>query len=66
MQISDEALSEFIELYKEEFNEDIDRDEARIIARNLVTFYLDLEEGGVFQAARELEEEEPEERPTSG
>jgi hypothetical protein len=66
MRISEEALSEFIELYKKEFNEDIDRDQARIIARNLVTFYLDLEEGGVFQAARESEEEEPEERPAIG
>ena len=47
MQISEDALTEFINLYKAEFDEDIDRDEARITARNLVTFYLDLEEGGV-------------------
>jgi hypothetical protein len=57
MQISDEALSEFIKLYKEEFDEDIGRDEASIIANNLVTFYLDLDQGGVFQAASESQEE---------
>ena len=39
MQISDEALTDFIELYKAEFGEDIDRDAALIIARNLVIFY---------------------------
>jgi hypothetical protein len=57
MQISDEALGEFIKLYKEEFNEDIGRDEASIIANNLVTFYLDLDQGGIFQVACELQEE---------
>ena len=57
MQISEEALSEFIKLYKEESDEDIVQDEARIIARNLVTFYLELVQSGVFQAASELQEE---------
>jgi hypothetical protein len=42
MQISEKALAEFINLYKAEFNEDISRDDAEIMARNLVMFYEDM------------------------
>jgi hypothetical protein len=54
-----------IKLYNEEFDEAIGHDEARIIARNLVTFYLDLEEGGIFQAASELQAEASAESPAN-
>ena len=48
MQLSEEALNEFIKLYEAEFKEQIDRDEAMIMARNLVMFYEELERKGVF------------------
>jgi hypothetical protein len=51
MQISEEALTEFIKIYEEEFKEPIDRDEAIIMARNLVMFYDDLVEKGIGHAA---------------
>ena len=66
MQIAEEALTEFIKLYKEEFKEDIDRDHAQIIARNLILFYLELEQGGIFQAASKLEEEASSDDPVDG
>jgi hypothetical protein len=52
MQMSEATLDEFIKLYQDEFAESIDRDEARIIARNLVMFYLDLEERGVISRGK--------------
>ena len=39
MDIPDEALDEFIEIYKREFNEDISRSEARRRATNLLALY---------------------------
>jgi len=53
MEISQAALAEFIELYKAEFNEDIDPDEALIMARNLVMFYDHLHEKGIAYAAED-------------
>jgi hypothetical protein len=47
MQVSEEALTEFIKIYEEEFKEPIDRDDAMIMARNLVMFYDDLIEKGM-------------------
>lgn len=59
MKINEEALTEFIDLYKKEFNEDISRDDAEIMARNLVMFYECLHDKGVFQAADEKENAAP-------
>ena len=39
MQISDEALSEFMTIYKEECGEEIDRTEATEMAHRLVALY---------------------------
>jgi len=39
MRITDEALDEFIELYREERGEEIGRDEANEIASRLVVLY---------------------------
>jgi hypothetical protein len=39
MRITDKAIDEFVELYKEEFDEDIDRAEASEIAFRLMTLY---------------------------
>lgn len=39
MRIIDQALDDFIELYKEEFGEEISRSEASEIAFRLVTLY---------------------------
>lgn len=39
MQISDEAVSEFIRLYKEECGEELSRGEAEEMASRLVTLY---------------------------
>ena len=39
MRISDDALEEFIALYKEEFGEDIDLAHARELAQRVVTLY---------------------------
>jgi hypothetical protein len=39
MRISEDALAEFIEIYKEEFGEEIDRGEAAEMADGLVTLY---------------------------
>ncbi len=39
VQISDDALDEFIRIYKEEFKEDISRMEARDMASRLLTLY---------------------------
>jgi hypothetical protein len=63
MQISETALGGFINSYKAEFDEDIGRDEARIIARNLVPFYLELEQRGMLQAAIESQGRVPSESP---
>ena len=43
------ALAEFMALYKTEFNETISKDEAAIMARNLVIFYKELYDKGVFK-----------------
>jgi hypothetical protein len=56
MEISKAALDEFIELYKAEFNEDINRDEALIIARNLIIFYEEMYQERISQAAGKKEE----------
>jgi hypothetical protein len=40
--LSDEALDEFIAIYKEEYGEDIDRKDALSMATELVTLYLRL------------------------
>lgn len=45
MRISDEALNEFIGLYKEEFGEEIDRAQASEMAFRLVTLYERLARG---------------------
>jgi hypothetical protein len=39
MRISDEALDEFVESYREEFGDDISRDEASEMAIRILTFY---------------------------
>ncbi len=39
MQISEEALNDFIAIYKEEFGEDIDRKEATEMAHRLLSLY---------------------------
>ena len=39
MKISDEALAEFARLYKEEFEEELSRNEAEEMARKLLTLY---------------------------
>lgn len=39
MKIPDEALNEFIEIYREEFEEDIDRAEASQMASRLLKLY---------------------------
>jgi hypothetical protein len=39
MRISDEALDEFIEIYREEFGEDISRNEASEMAIRILTLY---------------------------
>jgi hypothetical protein len=39
MQISDEAVSEFISLYKEEYGEELSRSDASEMASRLVTLY---------------------------
>lgn len=39
MRISDEALDEFVAIYKEEFKEDIDRAEASEMASRLLNLY---------------------------
>ena len=39
MKISDQALTEFVELYREEFEEEISRSEAGEMAFRLVTLY---------------------------
>jgi hypothetical protein len=38
MKINEQAIAEFIALYNTEFNEDITKDEAAIMARNLDMF----------------------------
>ena len=58
MKISEQALAEFMALYKAEFNETITKDEAAIMARNLVIFYKELYDKGVFQAALKKEREQ--------
>jgi hypothetical protein len=63
MKISEQALAEFMTLYNAEFNEPISKDEAAIMARNLVIFYRELYDKGVFQAALPKEREQS---PTSG
>lgn len=55
MEIRQDALSEFVDLYNTEFNEDIDPDEALVIARNLVMFYEELYDKRVFQTILEKE-----------
>lgn len=40
MQLSNEALAEFVELWRQEFGEELSRDEARIRAERLLDFYL--------------------------
>ena len=59
MKISEQALAEFMALYNAEFNEAITKDEAAIMARNLVIFYKELYDKGVFQAALKKEQEQP-------
>jgi len=39
MRISDEALNEFVDLYKIEFGEDISRNEASEMATSILTLY---------------------------
>jgi hypothetical protein len=39
MNIPEEAIDEFIEIYKKEFNVDISREEARRRATNVLTLY---------------------------
>jgi hypothetical protein len=39
MRISDEALVEFVKIYREEFGEDISRDEASEMATRILTLY---------------------------
>ncbi|MGD0576485.1 MAG: hypothetical protein ABSA74_00205 [Candidatus Staskawiczbacteria bacterium] len=39
MEISDEAIKEFKEIYKKEFKEDIDDRQARIMAGRLLNLY---------------------------
>ncbi len=39
MRITDEALDEFIAIYKDEFGEDIDRKEASAMACRVLTLY---------------------------
>jgi hypothetical protein len=39
MQISDDALNEFMTIYREEFGEEIDRTEATEMAHRLVALY---------------------------
>jgi hypothetical protein len=39
MRISDDALDEFVEIYKEEFGEDISRDAASEMAIRILTLY---------------------------
>ena len=53
MQIEEEALTEFIKLFEEEFKERIELDKALIMARNLVMFYEYLHEKGIAYAAEE-------------
>jgi hypothetical protein len=55
MKLSEQALAEFMALYKAAFNEAITKDEAAIMARNLVIFYKELYDKGVFQAALKKE-----------
>jgi hypothetical protein len=39
MELTDEAIQEFKEIYKKEFHEDIDDATARILARRLLNLY---------------------------
>jgi hypothetical protein len=39
MRISDEALDEFVEIYRQEFGEDISQDEASEMAIRILTLY---------------------------
>ena len=54
MDISEAALTEFIQLYKKEFEEGIAREDALIIARNLVLFYQEITKRGVMNLHRDL------------
>jgi len=51
MRIANEALDEFIELYKKEFGEDVSRDDAAEVARRLVTMYDALCKSLLFESA---------------
>lgn len=63
MRITDEALDEFIELYKEEFGEEISRSEASEMAFRLVTLYGALVRGLPIRSPTEQQSDHLASRP---
>jgi hypothetical protein len=58
MRVSDEALDEFIKIYKKEFKEKISREEAREMASRLLTLYQLLSQKPPNGSASDGEREE--------
>ncbi len=55
MEIDNESLEEFARLYQEEFGEEITKDNALILARNLIVLYERLSRIPKDQAAHDSE-----------